>query len=441
MKSERRNPLVTLMTISAWIAGATLCGAAQGQTYDPVKDFSLKSNPNGVWSYGILSAVTGGTFTPFSIGKANPQFPLQLSWGTGADIPYGASDSVNTSGHSVKLSVTVVPPTDMVNLDGQDLISDLRFTAPATGVYSLVGIFQRTDIYANPVSVYIVENGTQTLFSADHLTGYGNQAPFEHLDPVHLTAGSTLDFVELGYQYNNDSTGLAARIVMLRGLAAEEAATDWLSRKTTGTSAGAQVATAYAPAIVDTRDGAVKSGGAPEAGTEALTSTSGTAGERYAVAISGALSTEADSGSNSKVHTIPISNAAILKGIVLGDATGTLDTGGLEIVFDALTFELAVINKATHQVVQTIGEQGANFTKVTEVDSSYKSGDNQTLCYTGYDLFFPGITGAAQSTTIVFHASKANAPAYNPASGFTISFVGGNDSSPEQFIQGFIRKK
>jgi hypothetical protein len=102
---------------------------------------------------------------------------------------------------------------------------------------------------------------------------------------------------------------------------------------------------------------------------------------------------------------------------------------------------LDVIKKRTHQLVQIIGEQGANFTKVTEVDSSSKSGDNQTLCYTDYELFLPGITGGAQSVTIVFHASQANAPAYDPASRFTISFVGGNDNSPEQFIQGFIRKK
>jgi hypothetical protein len=113
----------------------------------------------------------------------------------------------------------------------------------------------------------------------------------------------------------------------------------------------------------------------------------------------------------------------------------------MDIVFDGLTFELDVVSKATHQIVDTIGEQGPHFKKVTEVDSTSKSGDNQTLCYTDYELFLPGITSAAQSVTIVFHANTANAPAYNPASSFTVSFVGGNDGYPEQFIQGFIRKR
>jgi hypothetical protein len=45
-----------------------------------------------------------------------------------------------------------------------------------------------------------------------------------------------------------------------------------------------------------------------------------------------------------------------------------------------------------------------------------------------------------QSLTIVFHASKANAPVADPASSFGVSFIGGSDSSPQQFIQGFIRK-
>jgi hypothetical protein len=292
------------------------------------------------------------------------------------------------------------------------------------------------------VDVYIVENGAQILFSAEHFTGYENQAPFNHIGPIQLAAGSTLDFVELGHQYNNDSTGLEARIELLHGAAAEQAVTYTLSPKATGAGAGVvQGALGYTPGTAETKGGAVTTGGAPGAGTQVPLSTSGTGGQHYAVAISGALSTETESGSNSHVHTIPISNTAILKGVVLSDTTGTLDTGSLDIVFDALTFELDVINKRTHQLVQTIGEQGVNFTKITEVNSTSKSGDNQTLCYTDYELFLPGITGAAQSVTIVFHASQANAPAYDPASRFTISFVGGNDNSPEQFIQGFIRKK
>ena len=58
-----------LSKLIATITCALMCAAAQAQTYDPVADFSVKSNPNGVWSYGTLSAVTGGTFSSFSIHR------------------------------------------------------------------------------------------------------------------------------------------------------------------------------------------------------------------------------------------------------------------------------------------------------------------------------------------------------------------------------------
>jgi len=53
-----------------------VCEASTAQIYDAVNDFSLASNPNGVWSYGTLSSFTGGggTFTLFNQTGTNIDF-------------------------------------------------------------------------------------------------------------------------------------------------------------------------------------------------------------------------------------------------------------------------------------------------------------------------------------------------------------------------------
>ena len=191
--------------ITALFASASACAA-----YDAVNDFSLANNPNGVWSYGTLSTVTGGTFTPFSLTGSDVNFTGEQYWTNGAGIPNAAFVGKNNSGTTVTYGSATQPASEL-RLDGENLDGDLRFVSPATALYSVTGLFERIDNGNVPVTVSIVENGAITLFSASDFTTFGSQQAFD-LPALLLPAGTTLDFVESAPQFNNDSTGVAATI-------------------------------------------------------------------------------------------------------------------------------------------------------------------------------------------------------------------------------------
>ena len=200
---------------SSLVAGAVVAALAagtpaQGATYSARNDFSIGGNPNGVWSYGILSSFTGGTFTLFSTAESDRDFTGERAWDNNGAFPNRAAVYDNTSGAQVANGSVVVPPGQLI-LDGESTTADVRWTAPAAGTYNVTGLFQRDDTSAAPVSVRIIENGTTTLFSADNFTNNGSQQLFA-LSNLTLPAGTTLDFAEGAAQANNDSTGLQATI-------------------------------------------------------------------------------------------------------------------------------------------------------------------------------------------------------------------------------------
>ena len=118
----------------------------------------------------------------------------------------------NASGSTQTFANTVVLPTNLLRLDGENFIADVRWTAPATGTYNLAGLFQRIDTVSHPVNVAIVENTTTNLFLVSNFTTYGNQALF-NLSNVALAAGTTLDFAEApAFDGNYDSTGFNVTI-------------------------------------------------------------------------------------------------------------------------------------------------------------------------------------------------------------------------------------
>ena len=45
-----RQPVVAMFTVL--LAASAVAAQANDQTYDAAADFSLDSNPNGIWSYG-----------------------------------------------------------------------------------------------------------------------------------------------------------------------------------------------------------------------------------------------------------------------------------------------------------------------------------------------------------------------------------------------------
>ena len=212
----------TLRCLIPAIALATVSSACAA-TYDAVEDFSVSGNPNGVWSYGTLSQLTGGTFSAFTFKDSGSDFTGSEAWYNDQAVPNDSAVEANTSGQTQSISVSgggiILVPADQLRLDGENFIATVRWTAPANGVYNVSGLFQRNDNQANsstpvPVTVSVVQDGATVLFQQGNFTAYLSQAPFD-LSSLTLQAGETLDFVESSTVYHNDTTGL--KVVITTG--------------------------------------------------------------------------------------------------------------------------------------------------------------------------------------------------------------------------------
>ncbi len=194
-----------------------VCASASGlsaQTYSARNDFSLAANPNGVWSYGTLSSETGGAFSPFALTKTNSDFTGEIAWYNGGSYPNESAVYSNDTGQSVDFATVTVTP-DQLNLDGQNFIAAVRWTAPTDGIYNVSGLFERHDNQTNAgpvaVTVGIVQDGGTMLYQQSSFVTYLSQQTF-NLSALPLKAGTTLDFAEIPSVPHNDSTGLAATI-------------------------------------------------------------------------------------------------------------------------------------------------------------------------------------------------------------------------------------
>lgn len=103
-------------------------GAAQAVVYDATADFSVASNPNGVWTYGYSNTL-GGAFNLYD----SHFFPT--SWNKSGEPYLGAYSGI------------VLHPGD----NGE--YSIYRFTAPSTGSYNLNVIFSDADVATTDVHV------------------------------------------------------------------------------------------------------------------------------------------------------------------------------------------------------------------------------------------------------------------------------------------------
>jgi hypothetical protein len=181
-----------------------------GTCWNAVDDFSITSNPHGVWSYGWAASFEG-TFTRL----ATPQNPCVgvtglICWWNGAGLPTGAQ-VIRTTTQAPVNYLTIVAPTDMLWLAVESNEVIVRWTAPATGTYSIGGSFTGIDTGQASVNVGVYQNGT-TALAQGNISAYGQVYAF-NIPSVALTKGTTIDFigVDTDSPYN-DSVGLIATI-------------------------------------------------------------------------------------------------------------------------------------------------------------------------------------------------------------------------------------
>jgi PEP-CTERM motif len=166
-----------------------------------------QTNPNVVWSYGY----SAGFASPITLYTQTVQDGIN-----GPNAQYWLEPSINI-GDSPAAEYNNGPAYDDGNIDflANDFVlvagiggeySDLVFTAPADGMYSLTSTF-RGDQYGIGTVVAVVENGN-VLFSSS-VTAEGQLVPFA--TNLNLAAGDTIVF-SAGPAGGTQNTGLSATI-------------------------------------------------------------------------------------------------------------------------------------------------------------------------------------------------------------------------------------
>ena len=153
-------------------------------TYDAANDYSAANNPNGAWTYGEF---VGATFYADSHPLGNRQW-------NGTHSQTFSLSSIQESDGS-QLNGTGTGP--LLWLDSGSLASGVeaavRWTAPASGTYSIQGAFSALYNVSPQVPVAVLKNGSTTLASG---TVDATAAPsFALNQSVTVKAGDTLDFV------------------------------------------------------------------------------------------------------------------------------------------------------------------------------------------------------------------------------------------------------
>lgn len=220
---ERRKRLgkgFRVLRHSALLLFFAATASSWADTYDPAASFEAgfksHSNPNGVWSYGYSSGFTSAVTLYSQVVQGN-QYVQGNS--DSANLQLWVSPSANQS-NSPAVEFNNGPAFNNGNNSGVNILanqlllvsgvggqySDLVFTAPSAGVYSIAASF-RGDQYGIGVVVGIVANGGVTFSSK--VTSEGQTVPFN--GTVALATGSTVVF-SVGPGGGLQNTGLAATV-------------------------------------------------------------------------------------------------------------------------------------------------------------------------------------------------------------------------------------
>ncbi|HYM05300.1 MAG TPA: hypothetical protein VEU11_01955 [Terriglobales bacterium] len=200
------------------LAGCTTEFVRVARTYNPAASFekgwTTQSNPNGVWSYGYSSGFTNPTTLYDKTVRNGINGPNAKYWvfssvnvGTSPAAEHNDGPAYNDANIDFLANEFVL----VAGVGGQ--YSDLIFTAPADGEYSIAGNFRGAQ-YGVSTVVGIVANG-QIVFSSS-VTSLGQLAPFRVT--LSLQAGSTVVF-SVGPGSGAQNTGLSVTITKPCGLA------------------------------------------------------------------------------------------------------------------------------------------------------------------------------------------------------------------------------
>lgn len=171
-------------------------------------DFSIASNPNGVWSYGsrtLANLLNTGTFAAYGFSGSFGAFDY-WAMTAGFSVP---SVFKNMSATPTPYLTVLMQSQQLALHPGSSAeYSIVRFTAPSAGTYDVSTLFTGIDIVGTTTDVHVLVDGTS--YFSGFVTGYADSVSFIN-SALQLGAGSVLEFaVGAGAQgnYNYDSTSL-----------------------------------------------------------------------------------------------------------------------------------------------------------------------------------------------------------------------------------------
>ena len=207
--------ITLLLLLPVALAQAPLWNNAD---YDAVRDFSIQSNPNGVWSYG-WEATLGEPLNPYTLTDTTTVPGMSVWYKSGAD--WGDGWPVlgrNDTTKRICWRTVCIPPAYLLLHPGRSGESSvLRWTAPSTAKFLIEGAFMGLD-FVGPTTtdVHVLMNSKKSLLSGP-ITSY--KWPLTFNMTVKVSAGDTIDFA-VGFgkdrDLNCDSTGVRFAVTQLK---------------------------------------------------------------------------------------------------------------------------------------------------------------------------------------------------------------------------------
>jgi hypothetical protein len=209
---KTNNKTLTVLT-TALSLFAVWTASAQ---FDPVAQFSLAANPNGVWSYGYEDVPLGSPFIlfPTTVPIASTPGPNIFAWQAPAFGQAGVYYNQSAAGQSVNLSgeVSLFDPGMLaMNTGPNDQFALVQFTAPANGLFQISGTFEGRDTAGTVSSVYLLQNNA--VVASGTVTGFGPGSDVTLSTPVvSLLAGQTLAYMVGGNPFTSMTALLSAQV-------------------------------------------------------------------------------------------------------------------------------------------------------------------------------------------------------------------------------------
>lgn len=213
MSSSKKSTLTAIVTSLFCVVVVALPHAALAD--NAAGDFSLSSNPNGVWTYGWLSSLVSAFNLDLSTTNAAYGQSGLSAWLGGQNSQGDPTVMYNGTANPIFVpgATTVQPGQLALNPLGSDY-AVLRWTAFTPGLFSITATFSGLSSapFGDSADVHILLNGA-SIFNS---TVIGSPSPASYSGLQSLAAGDHIDFA-VGFgsdgSDHDDITALAASIV------------------------------------------------------------------------------------------------------------------------------------------------------------------------------------------------------------------------------------